>query len=166
MSCDVFMVEFRADVTSVHEAENAILPASASPGREIIGASVVSPAPPLLLLEYLPTWPGEPQESQEEVNEVEEEEDDEPTTQLEDEELEDNRESECEVSDWSEAFNSCASEVDFHADDAAHITAESHLLHGEGDEEFEDAIDLESEPSTRDRIAPSADGRKDTERVN
>ncbi|KAE9043521.1 hypothetical protein PR002_g3293 [Phytophthora rubi] len=131
ISSDVFMIEFRADVTCIPDNEPTL--DSTRPEPDVV--SVVPPAPPLLLLEYLPSWPGEPQ--------------------LEDEELEDDRESECEVSDRSEAFNSCASEVD--------------LQHVEGDDEFEDAIDLDAvelAPSTRDRIAPPTGDRIDTDTDN
>ncbi|KAG7382201.1 hypothetical protein PHYPSEUDO_005129 [Phytophthora pseudosyringae] len=63
----------------------------------------VSRSPPLLLLEYIPSWPGEPQQLQDNEDSTRY-----PTPPTE----EDDRQSECEVSDRSDAFNSCASEAE------------------------------------------------------
>ncbi|KAK1942142.1 hypothetical protein P3T76_006464 [Phytophthora citrophthora] len=87
--------------------------------------------PPLLLLEYQSSW----LDDQHEVNEVEHV-------------PEDNRNSECEVSDRSDAFNSCASEVEL----PPHLIDEYDPL-----ELFEDAmdrIDSRAVPQVDDKLQP------------
>ncbi|GMF13903.1 unnamed protein product [Phytophthora lilii] len=167
---DVFMVEFRADVLVTPEtcvdidnvsttSENLATAEKASnDDKDSIQSSqacenstrspglLVPLSPPLLLLEYIPSWQGEPQQPPQTDKEVE-------LVPPHDEDN-DTRESECEVSDQSDAFNSCASEVNLllESTNAFPETEDSNTVPPTDctDDVFEDAIDPDAKEDRPD----------------
>jgi hypothetical protein len=176
-SADVCMVAFQADISSAGACPSttyeAPTEAASSPPEEPGESAPNAPGPPpapLLLLEYTPSWTGEPRPRPKQ-NDVVDEEPDHSTRQDEivgDEvdptppqvDAQEDRASDCEVSDQSDAFNSCASEVELLADDAACLPQASAA--DCSDELFEDAIDTELLPALAVQLqVPSPTARID-----
>ncbi|KAG4238687.1 hypothetical protein PC116_g13292 [Phytophthora cactorum] len=152
MSRAVFMASDRAGISTKEASISTPYedPAS-SPSGECIKTSteptpeLVTPPPPLLLLTYILSWPGEPEDESVDEDKMEHPM---PLEELE----EDDRKSECDVSDRSDAFNSCASEAeplveaDLSSYQSSHTIEDPDIrpLADCSDEVFEDAKELSS----------------------